>query len=166
MRLHVRDLRRGHRRRRPRRELNLCVPGGKETSRMLKQLLEGADPPSCTPAATPAMPAQTPARRRAPEHGIARSAGRRVVPYGARAQRRGLGEGHAPRRARHRRQRASPTSPATASASTPRTTRRWSMPSSPPCARRADFPVGDKPHPRRADRGLRRWALRPTCCSN
>src|SRR3954452_4313693 len=41
--------------------LNLCVPGGKETARMLKSLYEEIDKvpaaPSSTPAAAPAMPA-------------------------------------------------------------------------------------------------------------
>ncbi|RZI38011.1 sulfite reductase subunit alpha, partial [Herbaspirillum sp. HC18] len=39
-------------------KLNLCAPGGKETSRMLKRLLEEAPPaPASTPAAVTAEPA-------------------------------------------------------------------------------------------------------------
>jgi sulfite reductase (NADPH) flavoprotein alpha-component len=41
------------------KRLNLCVPGGKETSRMLKQLYEGLD---AAPAAQPAVAAAAPAK--------------------------------------------------------------------------------------------------------
>src|ERR1700761_6178201 len=46
------------------KRLNLCVPGGKETSRMLKQLyaeLDGATSPPGAPPLQPAAPATTPA---------------------------------------------------------------------------------------------------------
>jgi sulfite reductase (NADPH) flavoprotein alpha-component len=60
-------------------KLNLCVPGGKETSRMLKGLLEqapavprqGSDPPRPRPADNPPVDTRglTPSGAKAPEHG-------------------------------------------------------------------------------------------------
>ena len=47
-------------------KLNLCVPGGKETSRMLKGLLE---PASAVPAAPKSGAVAAPPKPKAPEHG-------------------------------------------------------------------------------------------------
>jgi sulfite reductase (NADPH) flavoprotein alpha-component len=57
-------------------KLNLCVPGGKDTSRMLKRLLEEA------PAADAKAPAQVPAQAKTPEPKVA-TPGTREVPVEA-----------------------------------------------------------------------------------
>ena len=81
-------------------KLNLCVPGGKETSRMLKRLLEETPAP-----AAPTAPAI--ARQSNPPMTPHRPAGRAmlrveaVLRLGGAAERTGLGEGHAARGARH-----------------------------------------------------------------
>ena len=144
-------------------KLNLCAPGGKETSRMLKRLLEETPAPA---GYTPhAGSCKAPAQPMAPRPAVARCPGRGRLPLRGAAQRH---------RARRRiratscstsRAAASTTRRATASASFPATIRPLPMPCSPPCARRR-FPRGRQELPPGADRGLRAVARRPTCCSS
>ena len=130
-------------------KLNLCVPGGKETSRMLKRLLEEA--PAVPAAPADAKPAQEvePAKERQPARLQPRSAGRGHLPLGHAPQRGGLGEGHAPCRARHLRLRPQLCAgrqlravPEQRSATSP-------MPCWRPCARRRISPLAARPSARR-----------------
>ena len=81
-------------------KLNLCVPGGKETSRMLKRLLEEMPAPAAPTAAGNRQGSAAAEWRRIGRQ-LARCSGRGRVPLGGAAERAGLGEGHAPCRARH-----------------------------------------------------------------
>ena len=138
-------------------KLNLCVPGGKETSRMLKRLLEEMPAPSAPTSRrqlqrqrSPPMARTSAGRSRdAPVEAVFRSA--------ARLEWTGLGEGHAPRRARHlglrHRLRAG------------RQLRPLPQQRSGPCrcrarrhARAAGFPRRRQELPPGADRGLRALA--------
>ena len=80
-------------------KLNLCVPGGKETSRMLKRLLEETPAPAAGIAVAEVAPAPAP-RRRSPRQGPASARGSNL-PRRHPAQRQGLGEGYTPCRIRH-----------------------------------------------------------------
>ena len=157
MRLSLRDLLGGHRRRARRAKLNLCVPGGKETDRMLKRLLEEVP---AAPVAAAALPA--PDAAPAAADGAARlRAIRRSRPSSARRRRLngdGLGEGHPPRRVRPRRQRPQlragrqlrPLSQERSGAGRCRASAALRAPAGFPGRRQAD--------PRGADRGLRALA--------
>ena len=87
------------------KRLNLCVPGGKDTARMLKELyreLDGA--PATLPAQTapaPAKPAPSLAARP-----LARQSGLRQLPLASPAEQAGLGEGNLAHRYRSRRHRS------------------------------------------------------------
>ncbi len=122
--------------------LNLCVPGGKETARMLKSLYEelGKAPGEARSRADRARAA----RARARDRHHARQSRDRDLPLARAAQPRRLREGNLAHRDRPRRHRASTTRSATRSVSSPRTIPRWSMPSSGRSTRRADFPIGGR----------------------
>ena len=145
-------------------KLNLCVPGGKETSRMLKRLLEETPAPAAA-AATPRPGAAPTRQRRSAERGTRDAPGRGHLPLATRLNGKGSekdtrhvvldiagsGLAYAPgdsfglypeERSGARRCRA----------------RRP--------ARAARFPGRRQAHPRRADRGLRARRPRPTCCSS
>ena len=81
-------------------KLNLCVPGGKETSRMLKRLLgeTPALPAGTAPATAKAAP---PAERHSRPRQVARRSGRSRISLGGATERTGFGEGHPPCRVRH-----------------------------------------------------------------
>ena len=149
-------------------KLNLCVPGGKETSRMLKRLLEetpartGSDPAGLTPGHN-GRPS-TGGKSATLEHGVRPAGsdpqrGTRDAPVEAifrmatRLNGKGSAEGHAPRRARHRRQRARLRArrqlrhlPQERSGTGRCGARGLGVP--------ARFPDRRQAHPRRADRGL------------
>ena len=120
-------------------KLNLCVPGGKETSRMLKRLLEEV------PAPRLRLRRHAGARGRAGEgagqRGYSRdAAGRGRLPLGDAPQRGGLREGHAPCRDRHLRLRPQLCAGRQLRPLSRPTIRRLPMRCWRPCARRPTFP--------------------------
>ena len=121
-------------------KLNLCAPGGKETSRMLKRLLEEAPG-----AAAPVTAVSAPAQPKTAEPGTRDAPVEAVFVVGNTVERCGLREGYPPRRVRHRPAAGSATCPATAFGL---------FPSNDPALADAvlaalrvppDFPVGGKP---------------------
>ena len=85
------------------KRLNLCVPGGKETSRMLKQLYQELESGAPRADVAEAEAAPAPRRRARP---LARQSGHRHAFIALPAQQGGLREGHLAYRVRSRRQRA------------------------------------------------------------
>ena len=123
--------------------LNLCVPGGKETARMLKSLYEEVGK---APARSPSLPQRRRSRARSPadERHHARQSGDRHLPLAHAAQSRRLREGDLAHRDRSCRHRPSTTRSATRSASSRSTIPRWSTRSSRRSTRRPDFPIGGR----------------------
>ena len=109
--------------------LNLCVPGGKETARMLKTLYEEIDKAPAAPSATgsaPAAPAVVGGARP-----LARQSGRGDIPVAPAAEQAGIGEGDLAHRVRSVRLPASIMSSAIPSAFSRATISVWSTRSSP-----------------------------------
>ena len=142
-------------------KLNLCVPGGKETSRMLKRLLEEAPAPVLRRARALHASGQSGGRtrhcRERPVEAVFRSATRLNGAGSEKDTRHVVFDISAP---------ASTTRRATASASAP--ANDPALADAVLAAMRAppDFPVGGKTLPPGADRGLRAGRWRPTCCSS